>query len=585
MPASLFPPSVLCNITSNTLTMVQRKNPDYVLTIKHVTEYYDMKMVTFGVNDVLELIVAFPVFVQDHTRESMTLYELETVKVPITDTNLAANSYTEVKTSKPYIAFNNDYYIQLCIPELCMCKQIWHTYYCEELFLVKHKSKHSCESAIYYNLTQDVINRYCTFSYFYNTTIMPSVLDGGPLVLLANMLTPKRLICTYASDMARPAPSHDYVMVNRSMLCNCHMESGLTYLLKSIAFCEDASTDYTMHFALNLAFLHMIQELWPDNFSHLSPNLTQEELSFPLGLSTNADFRKQNPNASYPLHLLQEPTSLTALHSSLEARSKAHLNRISPLPFSPRQEYPVGHLGKGSFLFHLALHIFYFSSGVIFFLSIGPQIYAWIKQGKLKALVASMALYKLPTIEAVNKTLYMAEFLVSTKGQAKYVCLDPWINALLTLASLSTIITYMIMRCRKCTLCRGLEYATACHIYVFISKNERYSPIKLHSTTGLLYNFVTSQKLPMEALELNRGCPWDSLRINWGEVTLTNGYTQIRLPYNVQAPLKEKTRLHNLMKGADFTAHLMVLQGCTWYTVSNPPFTTLPCKCPSPQDL
>ena len=33
---------------------------------------------------------------------------------------------------------------------------------------------------------------------------MPSVLDGGPQILLANMLTPKRLICTYASDMAHP---------------------------------------------------------------------------------------------------------------------------------------------------------------------------------------------------------------------------------------------------------------------------------------------------------------------------------------------------------------------------------------------
>ena len=334
LPASLFPPSVLCDITSSALAMVQKKNPDYVLTIKHVTEYYDMKMATFGVNDGVELVVAFPVFVQDHTRESMTLYELETVKVPITDTNLAANSYTELQTSKPYIAFNNDHYIQLHIPELRMCKQIWHTYYCEELFLVKHKSKHSCESAIYYNLTQDVINRYCTFHYFYNTTIMPSVLDGGPLILLANMLTPKRLICTYASDMACPVPSHDYVLVNRSMLCNCHMESGLTYLLKSIAFCEGATIDYTMHFALNLAFLHMIQEIWPGNFSHLTPNLTQEELAFPLSLSTNADFCKLNPNTSYPLYLLQEPNSLTALHSSLKARSLATQNRNSPFPFS-----------------------------------------------------------------------------------------------------------------------------------------------------------------------------------------------------------------------------------------------------------
>ena len=103
LPASLLPPTILHRITSNALQMVQRKNPYYILMIKHVTEYYDMKMVTFGVNDGGELVVSFPVFVQDHTRQSMTLYELETVKVPITDTNLAANSYTEVKTSKPYL--------------------------------------------------------------------------------------------------------------------------------------------------------------------------------------------------------------------------------------------------------------------------------------------------------------------------------------------------------------------------------------------------------------------------------------------------------------------------------------------------
>ena len=561
LPASLFPLSTLCRITSNALQMVQKKNPDYVLTIKHVTEYYDMKMVTFGVNDGEELIVAFPVFVQDHTRESMTLYELETVKVPITDTNLAANSYTEIKTSKPYIAFNHDYYIQLHTPELCICKQIWYSYYCEELFLVKHKSKHSCESAIYYNLSKEVINDYCTFKYFYNTTVMPSILDGGPQILLANMLTPKRLICTYASDMACPVPSHDYVLVSRSMLCNCHMESGLTYLLKSIAFCEDASTDYTMSFALNLAFLYMIQELWPGNFSMLPPTITSKELFFPLGLTSNADFCSKDPNGSYSLALLHEPTSLTALCSSLKARDAVPPNRKTPFHLGPRQDYPTGHHRKGSFLFHLALHIFYFSTGIIVFVSIGPQIYACIKQGKLKTLVTTMALYKLPGTDA----------LVPNNEHAKYMCLDPWINALVTLASLETIVTYLMARCRRHTLCKGLEYTTAYHVYVFISSNDRYSPIKLRSVTGLLYNLVTNQRLPMESLELHKGCPWDNLSINWGEVTLANGDTQIRLPYNVQIPMKEKARLCSLMESPDCTAHLMVLQGRTWYTVGTTP--------------
>ena len=147
-----------------------------------------------------------------------------------------------------------------------------------------------------------------------------------------------------------------------------------------------------------------------------------------------------------------------------------------------------------------------------------------------------MTLYKLPGTEA----------LIPNEGHAKYVCLDPWVNALLTLASLGTIVTYFMIRCRRHTLCKGLEYTTACHVYVFISSNDRYSPIKLCSVTGLLYNFVTNQGLPMESLELHKGCPWDNLNINRGEVTLTNGDTQIRLPYNVQ--VQEKVRLRSLMK-------------------------------------
>ena len=400
---------------------------------------------------------------------------------------------------------------------------------------------------------------------------MPGVLEGGTQILLANILTPKRLICTYVSDMAHPVPSHDHVLVNRSMLCNCHMEFGLTYLLKSIAFCETASADFTMSFTLILAFLHVIQDLWPGNFFPTLPIVTKEELTFPLGLTSNADFCKQDPNVSYPIVLMQEPQSLSALCSSLRARGATPPNRNPPFLLGPRQVYPIGHHGKGSFLFHVALHIFYFSTGIILFVSLGPQVYACIKQGKLKTLVATMALYKLPYTEAFNGTLPMSAPIVPNERHAKYVCLDPWINALVTLASLRTIVDYIMVRCRRHTLCRGLEYATACHIYIFISRNDRYSPIKLQSTTGLLYNFVTNHRLPMEASELHRGCRWDSMHINWGEVTLTNGDTKIRIPYNVQIPMRGKSRLRSLMKGPDCKAHLMVLQGPTWYTVSTTP--------------
>ena len=101
------------NITTNAIDLVCQSHPDYVLAIDHITEYYDMKLAIFGVDTDGNMIVAFPVFVKGHTNEPKTLYKIETVKVPIPNHNIAANSYSEVKYSKPYLAINDDYYIQL----------------------------------------------------------------------------------------------------------------------------------------------------------------------------------------------------------------------------------------------------------------------------------------------------------------------------------------------------------------------------------------------------------------------------------------------------------------------------------------
>ena len=124
-----------------------------------------------------------------------------------------------------------------------MWKQIRYTYYCEELFLVKYKTKHSCESAIFYKLDKDAIKRNCHFRYFYNTTVTPSVLDGGTQIEHANMVNHNNLVCSDSFNLARPLPSYSYVVANRIILCNCKLEAELTYLLKSIGSCIDANND------------------------------------------------------------------------------------------------------------------------------------------------------------------------------------------------------------------------------------------------------------------------------------------------------------------------------------------------------
>ena len=68
-----------------------------------------------------------------------------------------------------------------------MCKSIGYIYYCEELFVVKHKSKHSCASAIFYELGPQQVIKNCKFDCMYNATVPPVILDGGRDVLLANI--------------------------------------------------------------------------------------------------------------------------------------------------------------------------------------------------------------------------------------------------------------------------------------------------------------------------------------------------------------------------------------------------------------
>ena len=83
LPPELFPPTVLQNVTANTIEMVHKTHPDYTLAIRHITEYYDMKLATFGLDSDGSMVAAFPVFVKDHASKPNTLYEIEMVKVPI----------------------------------------------------------------------------------------------------------------------------------------------------------------------------------------------------------------------------------------------------------------------------------------------------------------------------------------------------------------------------------------------------------------------------------------------------------------------------------------------------------------------
>ena len=152
LSTSLLPPSKLEKILKEVRITIAKSNKDYDLVLTRLYLYYDMKLVTFGIHNQRNLIIQFPIFVQPYTQERLTMYQIETVPVPILDENEQVHSYTELKIEKPYIVLNKETYITLCTQELKMCKRIGYEYYCKELFVVKSKTRYSCASTIYFNL-------------------------------------------------------------------------------------------------------------------------------------------------------------------------------------------------------------------------------------------------------------------------------------------------------------------------------------------------------------------------------------------------------------------------------------------------
>ena len=259
---------------------VYKAGKELLDAINHISHYRDMELVTFSVDRITHsLIVTFPVFIKDFKQPPLSLFEIKTVPVPIPDRNRQADSYSQVRIQKDYMAAGMDYYIQIRMTEMLMCKSIGYIYYCEELFVVKHKSKHSCPSAIFYELGPSQVIKNCKFNYMYNETVPPVILDGGKDVLLANFQGLQSLKCTSINGgLAKPAPEHTYAVVDREFLCDCRLDLEHASVLRQLSSCNrERSSKLVMQFHVNIAFWELLRERSPQTAELVQPKFTDHK--------------------------------------------------------------------------------------------------------------------------------------------------------------------------------------------------------------------------------------------------------------------------------------------------------------------
>ena len=314
LPIHLVPPDMLQSFVQEVADHLEANHPQYTLAMPHLSYYYDMKLVTFGVDKDKSLIVTFPILIKPISNKPLSIYEIETVYVPVDDENPKIDSYTRVHHSKPYIAANHQEYIQLKIEELNMCKHIGREYFCEELFMVKEARNPTCESILLYGEQLEKIPELCDFEFSKNKTVLPSVLDGGEQIILANLNTDRHLKCS--KQLKTPLPKGSYILTNRSVLCHCSVLNGNSYIPQDLGSCLDNDKVPTFRYTKNSGFMQ--------TFNYLMSYTDSGDPPFPSITNLTANAQNILPSIPQPLPLDINKTFLPTHINKLKAWVQNH---------------------------------------------------------------------------------------------------------------------------------------------------------------------------------------------------------------------------------------------------------------------
>ena len=153
-------------------------------------------------------------------------------------------------------------------------------------------------------------------------------------------------------------------------------------------------------------------------------------------------------------------------------------------------------------------------------------------------LVASLALQQVKEVSTNSKETNPAECTTLA-----------YIGIILTILSL-ILVTYLHFR--KSKLCKGHRFSNVIKIMIFISDVQNYVPIKLCKFTGSIHLFKITGMLKAENIKLNKNYLWDTLVIDWKEVTVTFNNHRIDLPEIIVIKLQEKIKVRRLMNRNPF---------------------------------
>ena len=269
---SVVRPSVLKRMIEHVKQQLAEKYTNYELVITEVHDYYNLPVSSFDYVDGI-LGVFVPLFIRPNLQEPMYVYNVRTIPVPyhinskMIDATESEKAYTQIIPDTEMVAMNRDTYINVDHSELKQCIKFSVMYFCEQTFLMKHTSEHTCETAIYHEQSPDLIKDKCNIQYYPELDPTPQILDAGKHILLGNIPEPWSVVCSKNDPIPNPLQASKYVIIKKKDLCQCSLSTGTWYIQENIVHCEEeASSDLQLYYTVNMAvmiydFIEEIEEV------------------------------------------------------------------------------------------------------------------------------------------------------------------------------------------------------------------------------------------------------------------------------------------------------------------------------------
>ena len=230
-------PDELDRFLSAIRRQLREERSPFELAFNHTYQFYAEPMVMFT-NTHDQLLVNVPILLRLATQKPLN------------------NSY-------PYMALNEHNYIPLTETQLRMCDKMGPTYYCQNSYVLRQRTQHTCESAIYYKMDAKMITKHCQAKFAANVEFTPKVLDAGESMVLFNLPRPWILLCGQEKQPTE-IDFATYKVVDRKEFCECSLTARSFQLDETLVKCtpeinSEADGCFKSYFAINKIIFDYLQ--------------------------------------------------------------------------------------------------------------------------------------------------------------------------------------------------------------------------------------------------------------------------------------------------------------------------------------